>query len=68
MDNGWVDVNDKMPNDELYYLVRAPSGYISIDYRYSEAKFSLDRNAWVDCSFDRITNSGGDVTHWREFP
>ena len=64
----WISVKDRLPPKDKYVLAAAPSGYIGIDWRYTEAKHNPDYKGWVNCANDRITDSGEDVAYWMPLP
>ena len=64
----WISVEDRLPEVDRYVLIKAPSGYTGLPYRYSEAKYNPDYKGWTDVANDRITDSGEDVTHWMPLP
>ncbi len=62
--NNWISVLDKLPEPDVFVEVAAPSGYLATPFSLSEARHSLEKG-WVDAGFDRITDRGADVAHWR---
>jgi len=56
------------PRGGAFILLAGPSGYTSTPLRFTEGRWSKDRNAWVNRANDRIADSGEEPTHWAPLP
>ncbi len=65
----WNNVNDVLPKDRVFVLVKCPSGYSTIPEVITTARLDLSyRDSWIDWSNDRLTERGLVPTHWCDFP
>lgn len=68
--DGWISVDDRMPPDGEFVLVKCPSGYNTTPFVYTTARrlqaYRGDR--WIDHANDGLTDWGMEPTHWRALP
>lgn len=66
----WVSVDDRMPPDRQFVLVKCPSGYTTTPFVYTTARHdeAYRPGRWIDHANDGLGDWGMEPTHWRALP
>jgi len=67
---GWISVDDRLPPDGEFVLVKCPSGYTTTPFVYTTARRqeAYRPGRWIDHANDDLRDWGMEPTHWRALP
>jgi len=66
----WISVEERMPPNKQFVLVKCPSGYTTTPFVYTTARRDREYRPgrWIDHANDGLSDWGMEPTHWRALP